>query len=71
MPSDCQCATACETKVVTKVLNNREATKKLNALKEEVKRLKLENTKLASRLSKARISKREIISRLKKQLDKV
>jgi len=71
MPSDCQCSTACETRIVTKVLNNKQATRRLERLEKEVKKLRLENVTLKTKLSKASVKKKDLVSKLKKQLDRV
>lgn len=73
MPSDCQCSTACDTKVVKvkEVLNNKKATALLRKLEKEVEALKNENSRLESRLSRGALSKKDIIKSLKKHLDKV
>jgi len=71
MPSDCQCATACETKTVTKVLNNKQATARLRKLEREVKDLKKENSGLKARLTKATAKKRSIVKSLKNHLDRM
>lgn len=72
-PSDCQCSTACDTKVVKvkEVLNNKKATALLRKLEKEVEALKNENSRLESRLSRGALSKKSIIKSLKKHLDKV
>ena len=71
MPSDCQCSTACETRIVTKVLNNKQATRRLERLEKEVKKLRSENVTLKTKLSKASVKKKDLVSKLKKQLDRV
>ena len=72
MPSDCQCSTAC-TQIVEKkvVLGSKEATRKLRKLEADVERLKSENTTLKRKLKRASVNKKDIVARLKKQLDKV
>lgn len=71
MPSDCQCSTACEveTRTITKVLNNKEATRLLRKLKEENAELKAQNALLKRSLENHKVSKKKIINKLKKQLD--
>jgi len=71
MPSDCQCSTAC-TQIVEKkvVLNNKEATKKLRRLEDEVESLKRENATLKRKLTRATVNKKKLVSDLKRQLDK-
>lgn len=73
MPSDCQCSTACgtETIVKTKVISNKEATRRLEILEHEVKALKNENSNLRTSLRRAGISKKKIIKDLRDQLDKM
>ena len=70
MPSDCQCS-ACSTKIVKEVLNNKDATKRLRRLEKEVEELREKNKQLERRLKKVSISKRDIVRDLKKHLDKV
>jgi hypothetical protein len=72
MPSDCQCSNACDcqTIVKTKVLNNKEATRKIARLEEEVALLKYENDRL-KRASKRRLPKKELVNKLKKMLDEI
>ncbi len=73
MPSDCQCSSACSTETITveKVLNNKQATRKLRRLEEEVAILKDENTGLKRRLRKASINKEKILKDLKSNLDRI
>jgi cell division protein FtsB len=75
MPSDCQCSTACDvrtvTKTVTKVINNKEATRRIKRLEKEVKALKDENAVLKSRAKNRLVSKKKIVSDLKKHLDRI
>lgn len=71
MPSDCQCSTACETVIKTKVISNREATRRLKRLEDEVANLKGENIRLKTRLKRTDISKKEIIADLKNHLNKI
>jgi hypothetical protein len=73
MPSDCQCATAVETRTVTieKVLNNKQATRKMRRLEEEVAILRNENAGLKRRLQKASVSKERILKDLKSKLDRL
>jgi len=70
MPSDCQCSSACETRIVTKVLNNKEATRRLERLEREVSELRQQNSLLNQKLKKANVSKKKIIADLKKHLDR-
>jgi len=71
VPSDCQCSSACHTEVRTevKVLNNKQATTRIQRLEREVEKLVSENSHLKRRLRKAKISKKGIIEDLKAQLD--
>ena len=69
MPSDCQCSTACDVRVETKVLNNKQATRKLKELEAEVTALEEENQTLKRRLRKARVSKKSLVKKLKNHLD--
>lgn len=73
MPSDCQCSTACDTKVVKvkEVLNNKKATALLKKLEREVTDLKKKNSSLKTKLTRATTSKKGIIKDLKKHLDRV
>jgi len=71
MPSDCQCSTACDCGVVTKVINNKEATKRLKRLEKEVEDLKEENIDLKRRLKRANINKKKIVNDLKNRLDRM
>ena len=73
MPSDCQCSGACTTeiKTVTKVLNNKEASKRLEKLEREVKVLKSSNSTLKSQLSRAKTSKKTLVKKLKDRLDSI
>jgi len=68
MPSDCQCSTHVETKIVKEVLNNKEATRRLKRLEEEVAELKQKNASLTRRLRVAKVSKKQIVDDLKKKL---
>jgi hypothetical protein len=56
--------------VKTKVLNNKEATRKIARLEEEVALLKYENDRL-KRASKRRLPKKELVNKLKKMLDEI
>ncbi|HEC66271.1 hypothetical protein LCGC14_1339200 [marine sediment metagenome] len=72
MPSDCQCSTSSvETITVEKVLNNKQATRKLRRLEREVEALENENTGLKRRLRKASINKEKILKDLRSKLDKI
>jgi len=71
MPSDCQCSSACETKIVTKVLNSKEATRKLERLEREVKKLRDDNANLERKLKRASVNKKKIVAELKKQLERI
>jgi len=53
------------------VLGSKEATRKLRKLEADVERLKSENTTLKRKLKRASVNKKDIVARLKKQLDKV
>lgn len=71
MPSDCQCSTCIETRTIIKekVLNNKQATKKIELLKEEVEKLKSSNKSLKRRLHRAATNKETIVKDLKSKLD--
>jgi cell shape-determining protein MreC len=73
MPSDCQCSTDIERVVerVTKVIGNKEATRRLRKLEEENEWLKSENARLKRLANKKAASKKDLIRRLKKQLDDI
>ncbi len=71
MPSDCQCSTHTEPVVVEKVLNNKQATRKMRRLEEEVEILKYENSSLKQRLRKASINKEKILKELRSKLDRL
>lgn len=71
MPSDCQCSAPVETITVEKVINNKQATRKILRLEEEVEVLKYENTSLKRRLRKASTNKEKILKDLKSKLDKI
>ncbi len=72
MPSDCQCSTP-RTEYVDriKVLNNKDATRRIARLEEQVKALKSENAVLKRKANRKLKSKKQIISDLKKQLDRI
>lgn len=71
MPSDCQCSAPTETIVVEKVLNNNQATRKMQRLKKEVEALEDENARLKRRLRKASVSKEKILKELRSKLDSI
>ena len=72
MPSDCQCSTACthHTEVVkeVKVLNNKEATRKIKKLEKEVEELRMENARLATEAKKNKMTKKKLVDQLEKKL---
>ena len=74
MPSgDCQqCSTPNEV-IVTKmkVINNKEATRRLRKLEAEVEELKASNSSLKYRLTKATKKKKDIVKELTKHLNGV
>lgn len=74
MPSDCQCSSPVETitveKIVEKVIGNKQATRKILRLEEEVEALKNKNAGLKRRLRKATIHKEEVLKDLRSQLDR-
>lgn len=74
MPSDCQCSSPVETitveKIVEKVIGNKQATRKILRLEEEVEALKNKNAGLKRRLRKATIHKKEVLKDLRSQLDR-
>lgn len=71
MPSDCDCSHHTETITVEKVIGNKQATRKIQRLEEEVERLKYKNSSLRQRLQKASISKGKILKELKSKLDRL
>lgn len=75
MPSDCQCSSACDCTVVkekVKVLNNKQATKKLQNLEKEVERLTELNEELSRKLrQRTSTTKRKLIETLRDSLDKL
>lgn len=72
MPSDCQCSTACtrHTEVVkeVKVLNNKEATRKIKKLEKEVEELRMANARLATEAKKNKMTKKKLVDQLEKKL---
>lgn len=73
MPSDCQCSVACavEVREIVKVINNKEATKKLSKLEKEVKTLKSQNSELKFRLERATVNKDQLIKKIKSKLNSI
>lgn len=72
MPSDCQCGSACDCTIVKKeVIGNKEATRRLKKLEDEVKELKSENRQLKAKLEKKTKTRGQIIKELKRHLDNV
>ncbi len=73
MPSDCQCSSACSTETITveKVIGNKQATRKILRLEEEVEILKYKNSSLRQRLRKASINKEKILKELRSKLDRL
>lgn len=69
MPSDCQCSSSVVIREV--VLNDREATLRLQRLEKEVKRLRIENARLDKDLKRASKTKEEILKELKGKLDTI
>ena len=67
MPSDCQCSSS---SVEVRVIDNKEATKRLKKLEEENKQLRSDNSYLKTSLKKASKSKGLIIEELKQVLGK-
>lgn len=71
MPSDCQCSTYTEIVYRDKIINNKEGTKKLRALQEEVEELRKQNALLYSELKRYRTNKDKLKQQLKAKLDKL
>jgi len=82
MPSDCRCSSACLTEVRTVVkkiiVGSKEATELIEKLEDEIKELKIKCRRLkdkleceSKRLTKASISKSQMIEALKKKLDNI
>ena len=73
MPSDCQCSSACGVveKEVVKVLNDKQATRRIRELEEEVERLLADNSLLSKKLRRESTSKKDLIKKLKDGLDRI
>ena len=71
MPSDCQCSTSVEVVEKTRVIGSKEATRRLRKLEAEVKKLKRENARLRRLANEKEVTKKELVRKLKRQLDRL
>ena len=69
MPSDCQCSSSVEVVERTKVIGNKEATRRLRKLEVENEKLKAENARLKRLANKKAATKEALVKKLKRQLD--
>jgi len=72
MPSDCQCSTpSVEYVDRIKVLNNKQATRKIARLEKEVEALRSENAILKRKARSKTLTKKKLVGDLKRHLDRI